>query len=95
MPSLLPQVQERLLESISLVLAKAPYRPSKAGAPVPRIPSAPSTPVGSEYVGPALTQLALQTLTNFDLQVCFSFASVEGFDRNISMAESMSCVLVR
>ncbi|BBN14806.1 serine/threonine-protein kinase mTOR [Marchantia polymorpha subsp. ruderalis] len=68
MPSLLPQVQERLLESISLVLAKAPYRPSKAGAPVPRIPSAPSTPVGSEYVGPALTQLALQTLTNFDLQ---------------------------
>ncbi|KAL2621813.1 hypothetical protein R1flu_002018 [Riccia fluitans] len=68
MPSLLPQVQERLLESISLVLAKAPYRPLKAGAPVPRVPSTPTTPVGSEYVGAALTQLALRTLTTFDLQ---------------------------
>ncbi|CAM6130085.1 unnamed protein product [Calypogeia fissa] len=69
LPSLLPTVQEKLLESISLVLAKTPYRSARAVGTAPtRSVSSPSTPAPAEYVGPYLTQLALRTLTTFNIQ---------------------------
>ena len=71
--NLLPMVQERLLDSISFVLAKTPYRTTQGVSPLTR--SMPSSLM--EISGPALTQLALHTLTTFDLQVhfflCFFF----------------------
>jgi hypothetical protein len=62
-------VQERLLDSISFVLAKTPYRTTQGVPPLTR--TMPSSLM--EISGPALTQLALHTLTTFDLQVHFLF----------------------
>lgn len=70
--SLLPEIQERLLDSISFVVAKTPYRTTR-GVPVNvRAIRSISSPSSMEVSGPALTQLALHTLTTFDLQVCFT-----------------------
>jgi len=66
---LLPEIQERLLDSISFVVAKTPYRTTRGVIPVVRQLRSPSTPSTMEVTGPALTQLALHTLTTFDLQV--------------------------
>lgn len=66
--SLLPEIQERLLDSISFVVAKTPYRTTR-GLPVNvRAIRSISSPSSMEVSGPALTQLALHTLTTFDLQ---------------------------
>jgi FKBP12-rapamycin complex-associated protein len=66
---LLPEIQEKLLDSISFVLAKTPYRTSRGVTPIVRPLKSPSTPSTMDISGPALTQLALHTLTTFDLQV--------------------------
>lgn len=66
--TLLPVIQERLLDAISFVLAKTPYRTTYGVTPLVRPLRNPSTP-SMEISGPALTQLALHTLTTFDLQV--------------------------
>ncbi|KAJ4809422.1 Serine/threonine-protein kinase [Rhynchospora pubera] len=69
-PSLLPTIQERLLDSISFVLSKAPYPPS-------RLSSAGSTRAGAVVNAPqsspdvnnaALVQLALRTLAHFNFK---------------------------
>lgn len=69
LPSLLSTVQERLLDSISQVLARSPYGVARgSGMPAPRLSLVPSSPQGSEQSGSALVQLALRTLTTFDLK---------------------------
>ncbi len=70
LPVLLPTVQEKLLDSISFVLAKAPYRTTRGGSALVRPATSPITAPVVECTGPALTQLALHTLTTFNLQVC-------------------------
>jgi hypothetical protein len=70
LPELLPTVQEKLLDSISFVLAKAPYRTTRGGLALVRPATSPITSPVVECTGPALTQLALHTLTTFNLQVC-------------------------
>lgn len=66
--SLLPVIQERLLDSISFVLAKTPYRTTRGVTPVVRPLKNAWMPSTMDISGPALTQLALNTLTNFDLR---------------------------
>lgn len=65
--SLLPKIQENLLETISYVLAKTPYRAVK-GVTV-RSGSSSSLQAVPDIPSPALTQLALRTLTEFNLKV--------------------------
>ncbi|KAI3919103.1 hypothetical protein MKW98_016656 [Papaver atlanticum] len=67
-PSLLPTIQERLLDSISLALSRAPFPHSRAGFVVAR-PNVMSNPRQvTELSGPALVQLALQTLGRFNFK---------------------------
>ncbi|MCO5588585.1 hypothetical protein L7F22_042542 [Adiantum nelumboides] len=69
LPALLPTVQERLLDSISFVLAKSTYRSAKAVSAVPTRPlGVPSSPQSPEVTGASLVQLALRTLTTFNLK---------------------------
>lgn len=69
LPTLLSTVQERLLDSISFVLAKSTYRSAKTTSAGPtRAPVVPSSPQAPELTGAALIQLALRTLTTFDLK---------------------------
>jgi len=67
LPSLLPTIQERLLDCISVVLSKTPYRITRSGGSVVR-----ANTVGNPHqvldVGPALVQLALKTLANFNFK---------------------------
>ena len=70
-PTLLPTIQDRLLECISVVLSRshnAQARPSVATSRGNVTNT--SSPV-SELSGCALVQLALQTLARFNFKVCF------------------------
>jgi hypothetical protein len=69
LPVLLPSIQERLLDALSLILAKKPYRPPPAAAAVARSPSLGSPGLQSDLTAAGLTQLALRTLGTFDLAV--------------------------
>ena len=69
LPSLLPTIQERLLDSISFVLLKSSYQSAKTTTVPGRSPIVPSSPQSFELNGPALVQLALTTLTTFNLEV--------------------------
>jgi serine/threonine-protein kinase mTOR len=80
-PSLLPTIQERLLDSISFVLLKAPYLPSRisstgsirAGAVV----NAPQS--SSDVNNAVVVQLALHTLAHFNFKVIsFPKLTVQG-----------------
>uniref|UniRef100_A0A1D1Y0I7 Serine/threonine-protein kinase TOR n=2 Tax=Anthurium amnicola TaxID=1678845 RepID=A0A1D1Y0I7_9ARAE len=69
-PSLLPIVQERLLDCISLVLSRTPY-PQVRGAVavgVSRVNTMNNPQQMSEIGGSALTQLALRTLAHFNFK---------------------------
>ncbi|KAH7427560.1 hypothetical protein KP509_10G049200 [Ceratopteris richardii] len=69
LPSLLSTVQERLLDSISFVLAKSSYHSAKAISAAPaRSPPVPSSPQPSDLTNSELVQLALRTLTTFNLK---------------------------
>lgn len=69
LPVLLPSIQERLLDVLSLILAKKPFRPPSAASPLARSPSLGSPVLQSELTAAGLTQLALRTLATFDLTV--------------------------
>ncbi|KAK6257755.1 hypothetical protein QUC31_001214, partial [Theobroma cacao] len=91
-PSLLPTIQDRLLDSISLVLSKSPYFRARPLAALVRGTAANIPQPMSELSGSALVQLALQTLARFnfrklliaavadaDVTVCHSiFSSLHG-----------------
>ena len=67
-PSLLPTIQERLRESISTVLSRSHHLQARPATTVrANVVNAP-LPV-SDAAGPALVQLALQTLARFNFQV--------------------------
>jgi len=66
-PSLLPTIQERLRESISMVLSRSHPQARPAATVRANVVNAP-LPV-SDAAGPALVQLALQTLARFNFQV--------------------------
>ncbi|KAK7366496.1 hypothetical protein VNO80_08487 [Phaseolus coccineus] len=67
-PSLLPTIQDRLLDSISMVLSKSHYHLGRSSQSVGRgtIVNAPQQV--SELNGSALIQLALQTLARFNFK---------------------------
>ncbi|XP_057821315.1 serine/threonine-protein kinase TOR isoform X2 [Cryptomeria japonica] len=68
LPSLLPTIQDRLLDCISIVLSKTSYRTVRSGGAVVR----PSTVLISQQIldanDPTLIQLALRTLANFNFK---------------------------
>ncbi|KAJ3676103.1 hypothetical protein LUZ60_003515 [Juncus effusus] len=69
-PSLLQTIQERLLNSISLVLLKAPYPPSRLNSTGARSSAVLNAAQSSspDVVNPALVQLALRTLAQFNFK---------------------------
>lgn len=67
-PSLLPTIQDRLLESISVVLSKSQNSHTGASATPSRGTVANNTQQMSELSGSALEQLALQTLARFNFK---------------------------
>eukprot|EP00253_Pinus_taeda_P006415 PITA_06415 len=68
LPSLLPTIQERLLDCISEVLSKTPYRITRSGGSVPRANTSIYPRQVLDVCGPALVQLALKTLANFNFK---------------------------
>lgn len=69
-PSLLPTIQDRLLDSISLVLSKSHYSQARPAAPLVRGNMVNIPQQVSDLNGSALVQLALQTLARFNFKVC-------------------------
>ncbi|XP_052626570.1 serine/threonine-protein kinase TOR isoform X1 [Lactuca sativa] len=67
-PSLLPTIQDRLLESISVVLSKPQNTHTGASATPSRANIANNMQQMSELTGSALEQLALQTLARFNFK---------------------------
>ncbi|XP_027362305.1 serine/threonine-protein kinase TOR isoform X2 [Abrus precatorius] len=67
-PSLLPTIQDRLLDSISMVLSKSHYHPGRPAQSVGRGTIINVPHVVSELSGSALVQLALQTLARFNFK---------------------------
>lgn len=69
-PSLLPTIQERLLDYISMVLSKTHYRQEKPAVATPRVTPTNGPQQILEISSSALVQLALQTLARFNFKVC-------------------------
>ncbi|XP_058007343.1 serine/threonine-protein kinase TOR isoform X4 [Hevea brasiliensis] len=67
-PSLLPSIQDRLLDSISLVLSKYPYSQARPAAPMARGSAMNAPQKVSDLSVSALVQLALQTLARFNFK---------------------------
>ncbi|KAK8942075.1 Serine/threonine-protein kinase TOR [Platanthera guangdongensis] len=67
-PSLLPTIQERLLDCISMVLSKSPYPQTKSGVTASRANMANNLQQFSDISGSILVQLALRTLAHFNFK---------------------------
>ncbi|KAI3820134.1 hypothetical protein L1987_13992 [Smallanthus sonchifolius] len=67
-PSLLPTIQDLLIESISIVLSKSQNAPTRTSGTPSRVNTANNTQQVSELSGSALEQLALQTLARFNFK---------------------------
>ncbi|KAG9440008.1 hypothetical protein H6P81_020173 [Aristolochia fimbriata] len=67
-PSLLPTIQERLLDCISLALSKSLYPQPRVGAAVARAHIVINPQQISDITGPPLAQLALRTLARFNFK---------------------------
>lgn len=67
-PSLLPTIQDRLLDSISMVLSKSHYHPGRSSQSMGRGTTVNTPQQVSELNGSALIQLALQTLAHFNFK---------------------------
>ncbi|KAJ6985134.1 hypothetical protein NC653_023190 [Populus alba x Populus x berolinensis] len=67
-PSLLPTIQERLLDCISLVLSKSHYSQPRTAVPPVRGVAAIAPQQVSDLSGSALVQLTLQTLARFNFK---------------------------
>ncbi|KAJ4716092.1 Serine/threonine-protein kinase TOR [Melia azedarach] len=67
-PSLLPTIQDRLLDCISLVLSKSHYSQTRPVAASVRGNMMNNPPQVSDLYGSALVQLALQTLARFNFK---------------------------
>ncbi|XP_020699146.1 serine/threonine-protein kinase TOR isoform X1 [Dendrobium catenatum] len=68
LPSLLPTIQERLLDCISMALSKRPYPQSKPGVIASRANTANNLQQFSDISGSILVQLALRTLAHFNFK---------------------------
>ncbi|KAH9295237.1 hypothetical protein KI387_038825, partial [Taxus chinensis] len=68
LPSLLPTIQERLLDCISIVLSKTLYRTVRTGGAVVHGNTVLSSQQILDVSGPALVQLALRTLATFNFK---------------------------
>ncbi|XP_038681159.1 serine/threonine-protein kinase TOR isoform X1 [Tripterygium wilfordii] len=67
-PSLLPTIQDRLLDCISLVLSKSHYSQARTAVGMVRGNTVNPAQQVSDFSGPALVQLALQTLARFNFK---------------------------
>ncbi|OIV92587.1 hypothetical protein TanjilG_07578 [Lupinus angustifolius] len=67
-PSLLPTIQDRLLDSISMVLLKSHYHLGRLATSMGRGTTTNASQQFSELSGSALVQLALQTLARFNFK---------------------------
>ncbi|KAK2968905.1 hypothetical protein RJ640_018597, partial [Escallonia rubra] len=67
-PSLLPTIQDRLLECISMVLSRSHHAQARPSVATSRGNSTSSTQQVSELSGSGLLQLALQTLARFNFK---------------------------
>ena len=70
-PSLLPTIQERLLDCISVALSKSPHPQAKPGVSTTRTNTTNAAQQVSDISGSVLVQLALRTLAHFNFKVCF------------------------
>lgn len=68
-PTLLPTIQERLLDSISMVLSKSPFPQTKPGAAAVRSTVVTAPQQLACMSGAALVQLSLRTLARFNFKV--------------------------
>ena len=75
-PSVLPIIQDRLLDSISMVLSKSHYPQGRPAAGVGRGNLMNVPQHVSDLSGSALVQLALQTLARFNFKVCCMLAYI-------------------
>lgn len=71
-PSMLPTIQDRLLDTISIVLSKSRYHPGRPAQSIGRGTIINIPQQISELSGPALVQLALQTLARFNFKVLYT-----------------------
>lgn len=69
-PSLLPTIQERLLDCISLALSRSHYPIARPAVAMARGSTVNTAQQVSDLSGPALVQLSLQTLARFNFKVC-------------------------
>ncbi|KAK6945935.1 Phosphatidylinositol 3-/4-kinase, catalytic domain [Dillenia turbinata] len=67
-PSLLPTIQDRLLDSISLALSRSPYHQTRQAVPVVRGNLTNSPQQVADISNSILVQLALQTLARFNFK---------------------------
>ncbi|XP_058080505.1 serine/threonine-protein kinase TOR isoform X2 [Magnolia sinica] len=67
-PSLLPTIQERLLDCISIALSKSPYPQARPGVMVTRSNLMNTPQQVSDVTGSTLVQLALRTLARFNFK---------------------------
>lgn len=78
-PSLLPTIQHRLLDCISLALSRSHYPPARQALAMPRGSTVNTNQQVSDLSGPALVQLSLQTLARFNFKVCVHTLLISSF----------------
>ncbi|KAM7263834.1 hypothetical protein ACFE04_001517 [Oxalis oulophora] len=67
-PSLLPTIQDRLLDSISIVLSRSPFSQARPTATLARANVTSNAQLVPDVSDPAVVQLALQTLARFNFK---------------------------
>lgn len=72
---MLPTIQDRLVESISVVLSRSHHAQTSPSIPSNRGKTIINTQQVPELGGSALVQLALQTLARFNFKVFFTYTN--------------------
>ncbi|CAN0880323.1 AP-4 complex subunit epsilon [Linum grandiflorum] len=88
-PSLLLTIQDRLLDSISVVLAKSHYAHGRQVVPVGRGGTTNAAQQISDVRGPALVQLALQTLARFNFKLVEKLLIAAVADADVNVRHSI------
>lgn len=69
-PSLLPTIQDRLLDCISIALSRSHYPFARPAVAMARGSTVNTAQQVLDFSSPALVQLSLQTLAHFNFKVC-------------------------
>ncbi|XP_033517641.1 serine/threonine-protein kinase TOR isoform X3 [Nicotiana tomentosiformis] len=88
-PSLLPTIQDRLLECISAILSRSHHALSRQSTAMSRGHIATVIPQVPELSGPALVQLALQTLARFNFKIVQKLLIAAVADADVTVRHSI------